>query len=378
MIQKLENSTRLHHLDALRGLAALSVAYMHCLCLVSVDYVQMNLLGRAPVIFFFLLSGFVLSRSLCKKEGLSFNGILGYYIRRIFRLYPAILGALILASVAARFYVSPESIHPPLKIPFSTMLDEPLAIRSFHGYLDATVLKDFRLDHPLWTIRTEFLCSALLPVILILVNYWRFLTMPLVLIFTILLARGDLLGFPRHDIFAPQYFFLPFYLGYLIYLDAPEASNLTQRSTEWLLFFGAVLLFVTVNKGMTDVNTVDAVESIILGGVLLVLIPCNWPRLKNLLLTPSMQFLGRISYSFYLFHVPVLCFVWSMIARMCPQVLYLHSHFIIISLLFILSLALTIPLAHAMELYIEQPWNKLGHSLATRIQKKLTNRALTA
>jgi peptidoglycan/LPS O-acetylase OafA/YrhL len=60
---------RLHHLDALRGIAALSVAVGHVLGAFPNYESWTPMLGRPAVTLFFLLSGYVLGKSLSGSGG---------------------------------------------------------------------------------------------------------------------------------------------------------------------------------------------------------------------------------------------------------------------------------------------------------------------
>lgn len=89
---------RIGHIDSIRGIAALMVAWMHCSAILasmgtsqsvgSLLYVIPHQLdfGRVGVIAFFAISGFVICPSL-KGSGMSGAG--GFVISRFFRLYPA-------------------------------------------------------------------------------------------------------------------------------------------------------------------------------------------------------------------------------------------------------------------------------------------------
>jgi len=99
---------RLHHLDAIRGIAAMSVLLGHSY-FASHDVPWEIMLQRPAVTLFFILSGYVLSKSLMKSCGHPLVNGLSYCVRRFFRLYPAIFGAVILSAILAKFYVISNS-----------------------------------------------------------------------------------------------------------------------------------------------------------------------------------------------------------------------------------------------------------------------------
>jgi peptidoglycan/LPS O-acetylase OafA/YrhL len=107
-------------------------------------------------------------------------------------------------------------------------------------------------------------------------------------------------------------------------------------------------------------------ESVILGGILLILIPCNWPGLLNLLNSRPLHFLGMISFSFYLINLPLLLLSYAVLGRCVPKVLTLQPGIISALILFALSIAVTVPIAALFRSFVELPFNRIGHLLARR------------
>jgi peptidoglycan/LPS O-acetylase OafA/YrhL len=102
---------RYKQLDSLRGLAALTVflghfwgAKINMPFFVALSKTPLSILlnGNAAVIFFFLLSGFVLSLPFVGGE--KPLTLTAFYTKRIFRIYPAFIFA-ILFSLALKEFV---------------------------------------------------------------------------------------------------------------------------------------------------------------------------------------------------------------------------------------------------------------------------------
>jgi len=342
-------TTRLHHLDSLRGVAAVAVALDHSLFSfpdVPCAGFLSSLLAGAPVDFFFLLSGFVLGRSLDKSRGLTPVEISGFYLRRVFRLYPALLAALIFSALAAKFYIIPAEWSPASAFLRRVMTEAHYDIATIHDYVNSLTLKNIKLDPPLWTIRVEFLCSFLLPFLVLLTKRIHRLTVPLLLGLALfkILGRGD----PTN--------LLAFYLGALIHYAAPALAALSVRQTKWLLYLGVVVLLFGMSTTLNPVS-----ENLLLAGLLAVLVPCHWPGLKKFLVSRPLLFLGRISYSFYLLHLPVLLLTWTLLGRFSPGLLCYSPRIVPVLALFLISLAITFPLAHFCQRFVEVPFNNLGH-----------------
>ena len=114
----LQATRRSAPLDGLRGIASVAVIFYHSILFLNPRLVVEVLLppvqslpdrhdipaklllslvnGHMAVAIFFVLSGFVLSRSLDRMEGSPPTSVvLRFSVRRLFRLYPAILGCML-------------------------------------------------------------------------------------------------------------------------------------------------------------------------------------------------------------------------------------------------------------------------------------------
>src|SRR3569623_1645697 len=110
------NSAFLPRLEAMRGYAAVSVLAFHA-CMLSWDMVAT---GMAPVVVFFVLSGFLLARSLDRDpDPITFVRL------RLFRLLPAAIATvfqLTLAYQSFGFYVGFLPSFAPLNVVLNALL----------------------------------------------------------------------------------------------------------------------------------------------------------------------------------------------------------------------------------------------------------------
>ena len=350
--------SRLHHLDSLRGIAALAVALQHSMaCFVSGrihDY-SYALFGLSPVVFFFLLSGFVLSRSLDVEKGRTFFGVLGYYIRRVFRLYPAALFSLLISALIV-FLVVPSTNWSF----FSEWLSESTGLMERHvlypGYLASLSLfsETSVFNPPMWTIREEFACSLLLPLLILLLVRFPSMVLPMGAALAWMLWRAR-----YHQ---PASFLFAFYLGYVIHMTSPHVEKISENTTKTVLFFALMLWIFSIKQGFNAVT-----GSIVLGVILLVLIPCQWPFLRRMLESTPLRFLGRISYSFYLLHFPIMLLTCGLLASRHLQFLNVSNRFVSSLILFVISVSITLVIGHLSERLVETPWNRFGRELSSRL-----------
>lgn len=349
----LSKPPHLLHLDSLRGIAAVMVAFCHSLNMFhEIPYAKYleALTGRSPVIFFFLLSGFVLCRSLSRDPNLSLAALSAYYLRRFLRLYPAVMGALVFGAIAAMFYTLPSSSSPASPL-LRKLFQDAMGVSGVLSYFKQLLLIEIALDRPLWSIRTEFVGSLVLPFIVWILVKHRGLAMPLGILMGVFFAPSE----------SHLYLILfPFYLGCLICIAESHLDSLSVASTKWLLFLGGMLWLSYLRGGFLDLAT----GCLILGGLLAVFVPCRWEGLKNLLMSYPLVFLGKISFSFYLLHRPVSMLVWGCFEKNAPEFLGHFPNALAALSVFLLTITLTIPLSMLMERLVERPFNILGHRLS--------------
>jgi exopolysaccharide production protein ExoZ len=97
-------------LESLRGLAAVSVLAFHAFDMRNETAVT----GLAPVVLFFVLSGFVLARWLENNPG-----VRDFFVGRLFRLFPAAAACVLLLTAlhwAFGFYVGFLASFDPLNV----------------------------------------------------------------------------------------------------------------------------------------------------------------------------------------------------------------------------------------------------------------------
>lgn len=344
-------SGRLHHLDALRGVAALSVAVGHVLGIFPIFESWTPLLGRTAVTLFFLLSGYVLGKSLSGSVSNPLVDFPSYCLRRVFRLYPAIFVALVIAAILAKFYAIPSQ---SLNVSgwFAKSLTKATTIHGLHDYLGSLRLYYLRLDPPLWTIQIEFVCSFLLP----------FLVWPTrgssILRWGVLFILA-FIRFTHPSWLGLASYLFEFYLGYLAWTLSPQVTKIPTLAVKFLislfLLGGLAWMWFKDRSGVGWFSVAGIATFLALAG------PCGWEEFKAVLNTRPLQFLGRISYSLYLIYLPILMICWSLIIGRWNAVRG-DLHQVVVLMLTVLPISLII--ADVMERFVERPFNDWGHRIS--------------
>ena len=313
--------SRLASLDGLRGLAAAIVLIHHALLTFPnlagpyrpnaasafsfdwwLTYTPLHLAwaGNEAVYLFFVLSGVVLTLSVLRHD--TFDWVT-YYPRRIIRLYGPVLVAIAIG-YGLLLLVPREVVGElgdwiegrPSSYPLATVARDALLVLGSSGTVS-----------PLWSLRWEVIFSLALPLYVLLAR-----TRQLPSWFTATLSLGVLtLGVALPNSY---FFYLAiFALGAVLAGNWSRLTELADRPVpRWLwpsLFAGAVLLTLVrwelgawgVPRGAS--GAFNAVS--VIGTALLVVCVAFWPAARRFLETRPLQWLGKVSFSLYLIHEPI-------------------------------------------------------------------------
>jgi peptidoglycan/LPS O-acetylase OafA/YrhL len=293
---------RLESLDGLRGLAALTVALNHYFALFlpalcgpgakapEVRAVPLALLTQAnfAVYIFFVLSGFVLSRSV---ESRKFT-LPARLAARYLRLTAPMLASLLFAW--GLFHLFPTArwelgrLIPNGWVVQMSFVQMPGLGRVFRDGIYGVYLGGFsRLDGVVWTMRSELLGSILIYLL------YRFCPPGRRLAALALLAAIGC--------WMPA--LLAFGLGGIL-REAQREQRLGAGSWSWLALAGGLVLGAGPALHPIRAQRENLLEAA--GAALLLLSVLTLPRAGRVLAAATPRFLGRISFAFYLLHLPLL------------------------------------------------------------------------
>ncbi|MCF2522336.1 acyltransferase [Bradyrhizobium sp. G127] len=353
-------------LESLRGLAALSVAGFHIsqapvltgggqvllrdIPSAAMDVLRMLFQGQPAVVFFFVLSGFVLTASLQNASRPLRTIAMPFVVARLFRIYPAwIFTILVFLEV---YWLSGRTLGVV-----------PTVSETFRNLL----LLSVSMDGVGWSIQTELLA---IPVML-LAFHWitagkivRIFVIASVLAVFINLVKV-ILPLPGG---APRAIYLYCFLfGALTHVLLPRAD---PRRANLIFCLGVALFFLGVTLFARHSNIKDAWVTIasclmIAGGALGLQ---GW--LTVFRDNASLRFLGRVSYSFYLLHPLTLMIFWQMPQALgvvlqagCPPWLAMLA-------MVLVSTAVALPLAALSYYFVEKPFIRLGRQFTAATQSR--------
>jgi peptidoglycan/LPS O-acetylase OafA/YrhL len=352
--------------ESLRGLAALSVCFTHSLAIYQIDHnvgiwnvpiwhqspwaACLDLINaifnpHAAVILFFILSGYVLTQSLGIDRAPTTKSVTGFYIRRFLRIVPMMWAALFFTYALSK--VNHSVSDSLVSVFYVNTFEYPIHLMDV---LRNCLLVDFKASPVTWTMRIELLGSLLMPVIVWFVVRaapWQKL---------VALAALFAVAYFTHNDF--QYM-VCFYVGAL--LTDKGVVNAFARGPGLAICAGLVIcaalrltIFMINHPTLSNVvGTIGA--ALVLVGVLAA--PARFGFLEG----GPCRIVGRLSYSLYLLHPPVLgiCAVAAFALNLYPTLSGATANLII----FFVSVALTLACAAITYQYIESPCMALGKRL---------------
>lgn len=347
---------RITKLDGWRAICCLGVLWIHCwhlnssasLEIIGFDFAKpLSILGNG-VDFFFAISGFCMYYFyLDRINTSSIKSYFNFIVKRARRIIPAYY---FFATVCLLIlYIGNPSI-PILK---------PLLANLF--FLQ-TFSRSFEIISHLWSIAVEWHFYLVFPIILILknsrsfLNYFILLTILIFFFGVYLLYRSN-----EFDYYLPVRFVefaTGILAGYFLKLKNKECSPLILVLGIVVLFFGRLLITDNVLNAFQHSLYYPFCKMFgytLLSGGFSILLYCTLLSERivfNFLDNRFLIFIGKISYSFYLWHGITCLLTWQYIIYNVDLdlvfKLFLH---------FALSILVTTPLAYFSYKYIEQKFN---------------------
>lgn len=350
--------SRIKNLDPLRGFLALCVVIKH-IPLIS-NTVGLPLFADSPifhrgneaVLVFFSLSGFLIIGLLYdEKKNFGAISIKQFYIRRMLRIYPVFYLVLIFGFTYYHFLLPLFNI--PYEINYS--LVEGIALNVF--FLSNVFLVDFEpgsILQILWSIGIEEQFYLLIAPLLSLIPLKRFRNY--LLAFTLLYFIIYHLDF---FMVLKKYYLLYFFMsagGLLAILGklghTVHFKNLKLRLLVYFLFFLSFFTDVLVFEN----DFIQHVVQLVLFNLLIVNIAKEDKfEIKN----KAANYLGKISYGVYMYHMIVINAVLFVFMKIQDKVEI--TDWIVVLMINIISILGTVLISHLSFKYYETYFMKLKH-----------------
>lgn len=301
---------RINTLDALRGIAALIVVLHHANYMLApywgqamlwlLDWSPLRLIkaGRPAVVFFFVLSGYVLTLALLRQRGPV--APVAWAVRRSLRLLPPVAASVAL-SAALCWWIAGGRTLDDLGLLVAVSWPEPPDLPEILRHMALLDTGDYAypLNVVLWSLVHEWRVSLVFPLVLLFRERVALLLGGAFLLRSLAISAGApedtaVLGRSLHSTgAATAYFVFAFAAGSALAMKEPFAA--LAGTTRWAAWAAVVAATVSYS----DLAVVGA-------SVLLILLARGEDgAFVRALRRPTLQWLGQVSYSLYLVHVPV-------------------------------------------------------------------------
>lgn len=385
-------SNRIESLDSLRWIASMIVVIFHCLLSFNLFYdayythefnnkfieflttspLHTVWAGNEAVLLFFVLSGFVLSIPFFNGRQLNYPS---YAIRRFFRIYIPYIVIMMVSVLLVMLFHEYKSVDS-LSSSYENRWDHAVSLQAIVSYVLMRSYDITNVNGVVWTLFHEMKISLIFPLFIIILRRYNFIKGVLyalvlnTLLYFLLAGIVDLAG---NNIFSSLinsfkgslYYVIFFIFGAVLAKYKDKFNFLKMYSSVkkgMILIISLILIntkWLSVYIGIDNTKITDTIS--LLGILILFVMVLNSTKLNNFLTNKTLLWLGRISFSLYLIHIPVLMMTTIFLGKLIP-----------IELAFILVPIICLPIAHFTYRFIEVPANNIGKRLAKLSQGVLT------
>ena len=362
-------------IESIRGIAALNVAITHSMMVFSINgnglfwsqsisqlrsgqEILTRLIigicnGGLSVIIFFTISGFVLGLSLEREESLNGKVCLKFFVKRIFRIFPAHIVALIFIAGYQLFFLEIRN-YENTTLWFSWWFRMGFSIEEL---LNNSLFYSLSMNPVAWSLKVEFIASLLIP-LMYLINR-RFSPGFNVVVLFFLLSLAYLRPESK-----TTYFLIVFFLGVGLGKYGYELAAVLEKyisSGLVILMSFLIMIFPSLFFQGSFINYFWEIFGAI---ILLSVLQFGNNSISKIVLESSIvRALGKISYSFYLYHFTILYICAVTFLSQLPKE-YFHMYpFGCSVLLCISSIILSIPISYLSYRFIEVKFIGLGKRL---------------
>jgi peptidoglycan/LPS O-acetylase OafA/YrhL len=290
-------------IDGLRAIAVLLVVAYH----IGLPGCTGGFVG---VDIFFVISGFLISGILLREQATGTFSILRFYERRVRRILPALIVVLIFTFITGYFALLPHEMRELGQ----SILAATFSAANIFFWKSSSYFQAPALSKPLlhtWSLAVEEQFYLVFPLLLLLLHRLQRRTLKLVIVLLTLASfAANAVGVYGH---AGSTFYLPhtraweLLLGTLLALNIiPSPRTRLTRNLTALTGVALILIAALVFTSKTPFPGAAALLPCV-GAVFIIAAGVTGPSaIGRLLSTSPFVFVGLISYSFYLWHWPLL------------------------------------------------------------------------
>ncbi len=387
-----QKTPHLGWLDAIRGGAALYVVCHHAVMqiVISGDHANdplyralqlITIYGHYAVDVFIVLSGYCLMLPVLAKKG--FGSIWQFYLRRTIRIVLPYFAALILTLIFIYLWIGQQDnsnwAETSLPVSFDAIIKHILLI---HQWFPETATK---INPAFWSVGVEYQIYFIFPLFYWLSNKIGYITSLILITFTAYTLWGYCYYF---NVLNPNatgtsiYYCALFFMGMTAAKFVQESNaetdemRLIEQHAKALFVLTIVCILIVAMVGFLTQRFAPSIffplqiQSFFIGLLFSILLylkgKFNYKLFKKGFIQTSFEWLGKIGFSVYLLHYPILAIVWKYMVM--PMQLPFYWLQTIVELA--LGLLFIIIVARGFYHLIELPCHQLSKSIVNNNPSK--------
>ena len=287
-------------IEGLRAIAVLAVLFFH----LDENWLPGGFIG---VDVFFIISGFIITHQLLVLNDKGTFSVLTFWVRRIRRLYPAMLSVIAFTLIVGFWILPPTEYLETAESGLAAIaMGANIYFADRVGYF-APIGANRELLH-LWSLSFEQQFYLLIPLLF----FWRPSTRTITITLSLITLVSFILAIFLVNLNQDRAFFLPFGRFWEIAIGALIAVWLRNKSPNIpmpslmtalaLIILGFSFFWVSAYNGYPDYQALLPT----LATAALIVVGANKNKVQTLLTNPFMRWQGRTSYTLYLVHWPVI------------------------------------------------------------------------
>lgn len=357
-------------LQSLRGIAALVVVMHHSFFYYNSGFLKTYigeyiLNAHAAVVFFYVLSGFVLSIAL-SDFNFSIRSYTVFIFRRFFRIYPALWFSILLALVYIWVFNGVPVIGQNVNNIWTLYREDikhSKVIAAFFGVGSA-------LPIPIWSIFVELVAAPLMPILLWAIarksnNLFYFFG---VCLFFLSFIYG------KQTRMNVGVYLIDFWIGVFIFKEGGKMVDclIKYANPKYILVLGLITILFgrmlgpwsyAIDYHSPFASLIEALSSAV---VIALVVYTDVDLLKR----PILIKLGDISYSLYLIHLPILAILYGLFGDILKFSFFnMHSGFASVLVMWF-TLMISLPLSKWLYENIEMPVNQFGKKIFLSVKAR--------
>ncbi|WP_288063434.1 acyltransferase family protein [Rodentibacter caecimuris] len=303
-------------IDGLRAIAVISVIIFH----LNETWLPGGFLG---VDIFFVISGFLITSIILREAEENRFTFKNFYTRRIKRIYPAFITVMALVSfVASAIFIYKDFNQLRKTIELATVFSSNFHLGLTQGYFDLSANENPVLH--IWSLAVEEQYYLIFPLLLIfpykkLRNIKALLYITLLLFFILTLTSFVPLNFYKNALYQPNIYYLStlrfpeLLIGSILAIYNKLTNQQSNKSVSNIIAISSSILLFSclflIHKNMNFIPGITLLLPCLLSA-LIIYSTTQQNIIKACLSSKSFVFIGKISYSLYLYHWIFIAFTY--------------------------------------------------------------------